>query len=322
MKTSCYKSFRGQHQQIISGFTAYLEILGLSKDTIRTDTNYVASFLAWLQQEKTSEKEVTYNDLLCFIEYRSNEGDSNTLINRKLSAIRKYYDHLLYKGENVKNPAAGVFIKNRHQTLPSNLLSLEELSAIYEGFQVMDLRSQRNKVIIGLLVYQALRMEEVQMLEITHVKLHSARIEVPCGVCSNARVLNLESVQMLELSEYIGKTRTAILKREGFNVTGHRPQTINMQKVQSQLFISMHGSESIKNSIVHLFNALRKLNPKLTSAQQIRQSVITQWLKTKPLRTVQYMAGHRYVSSTERYEVNKLNDLFTQLEKLHPLSTF
>lgn len=43
------------------------------------------------------------------------------------------------------------------------------------------------------------------------------------------------------------------------------------------------------------------------------------WLKTHNLRQVQYMAGHIYVSSTERYKINSLDNLKSKLEKLHPL---
>jgi integrase/recombinase XerD len=82
----------------------------------------------------------------------------------------------------------------------------------------------------------------------------------------------------------------------------------------------MHGSDIMKNSFLHLVYALRRLNPKLINAQQIRQSVITIWLKTKDLRTTQYMAGHRYVSSTERYQVNQLDDLQDALNQFHPLA--
>jgi len=53
---------------------------------------------------------------------------------------------------------------------------------------------------------------------------------------------------------------------------------------------------------------------------QIRQSVITEWLKEKNLRTVQYMAGHRYISSTERYKTSNLEDLKDALNKHHLLN--
>lgn len=76
--------------------------------------------------------------------------------------------------------------------------------------------------------------------------------------------------------------------------------------------------ESLKNSLLHLNHSQRKINPKLKNTLQIRQSVITEWLKEKDLRTVQYMAGRRYVS-TERYQTKNLEDLKEALNKYHPL---
>jgi integrase/recombinase XerD len=58
----------------------------------------------------------------------------------------------------------------------------------------------------------------------------------------------------------------------------------------------------------------------VTNAGKIRQSVITYWLKTMNLRQVQYMAGHKRVSSTERYLGNNLESLKDKLEKCHPLN--
>jgi integrase/recombinase XerD len=320
MKTSKYKQLRQQQEPLIKGFAEYLQTRGNSKDTIRADTNYTASFLSWITAEQTHKNDVSYNDLLTFIDHCTIEGDSKELINRKLSAIRKYYTWLQYIGREIKNPAAGLFIKGKRQTVPSNLLTPEELTAIYDNYQVTDLRSQRNKVIIGLLVYQGITREELEKLEINHVKLTAGKIEIPGKKHSNARTLKLESIQMLDLQEYLTITRPEILKSQGIYGTGRKPDHINLEKVRSQLFISMHASQGIKNSLLHLVHHLRRTNPRLIDARQIRQSVITLWLKTKDLRTTQYMAGHKYVSSTERYQVNNLEDLQQQLEKLHPLS--
>jgi len=43
-------------------------------------------------------------------------------------------------------------------------------------------------------------------------------------------------------------------------------------------------------------------------------------LNNHNLRQVQYMAGHKHVSSTERYAMNNLEELKTEVEKYHPLS--
>ena len=83
--------------------------------------------------------------------------------------------------------------------------------------------------------------------------------------------------------------------------------------------MSINGSEHIKNSLLHLFRDVQKINPDVMNAAQIRQSVIVHWLKTRNLREVQYMAGHKYVSLTERYQTNNLDNLQKKLEKLHPL---
>jgi integrase/recombinase XerD len=99
-----------------------------------------------------------------------------------------------------------------------------------------------------------------------------------------------------------------------------KPDKINIERIKSQLFISINGSENIKNSLLHLFRDVQKINQGITSAMQIRQSTITWWLKTMNLRQVQYMAGHKYVSSTERYQTNYLDNLQSKLEKCHPLS--
>ena len=64
---------------------------------------------------------------------------------------------------------------------------------------------------------------------------------------------------------------------------------------------------------------LKKMNPNITNAKQIRMSRIRIWLKTNDLRTTQYMAGHRYVSSTERYKEDNLKDLKEAINMRHPL---
>jgi len=82
----------------------------------------------------------------------------------------------------------------------------------------------------------------------------------------------------------------------------------------------MEGSLQLKNTLHHLFRSVKKKNPGISSAKQIRTTVITHWLKNHNLRQVQYMAGHKWVSSTERYQKNNLESLQSQLEKLHPLN--
>ena len=51
----------------------------------------------------------------------------------------------------------------------------------------------------------------------------------------------------------------------------------------------------------------------------MRASVITHWVKIYDLRKAQYMAGHRYVGSTEDYKQQVLDELQGDVKKFHPL---
>jgi integrase/recombinase XerD len=92
-----------------------------------------------------------------------------------------------------------------------------------------------------------------------------------------------------------------------------------LQQKSERLFTGRKDIENLQNTLLHLNHALRRIDPKVKHAIQVRQSTITEWLKEKDLRTVQYMAGHRYVSSTERYKVSNLEDLKEALNKYHLL---
>ncbi|MOA04084.1 Tyrosine recombinase XerD [compost metagenome] len=246
-----------------------------------------------------SLEQLTYSDILDFADQLKKEGKTINNINRILLALRYYFTYLQKENRLTHNPAAGLKLKGTIRSVPHDLLTKEELEELYNRYEIKDERTHRNKVMLGLLIYQALTREELERLRPEHLKLREGKIQVPQTGRTNGRILNLEPHQILELQEYLTQIRPKIVTTE-------------------RLFASMERKD-LKNSLLHLNHALRKLNPKLKNAVQIRQSVITEWLKEKDLRTVHYMAGHRYVSSAERYQSTSFEDLKEALSKHHPL---
>jgi site-specific recombinase XerC len=91
-------------------------------------------------------------------------------------------------------------------------------------------------------------------------------------------------------------------------------------KQSDKLLVSGGAGQSIQNALQRLTKQLQKYEGcKIKNLQQIRASVITHWLKLYNLRQVQYMAGHRFVSSTEAYMVNDLEGLLEDINKFHPM---
>jgi len=64
---------------------------------------------------------------------------------------------------------------------------------------------------------------------------------------------------------------------------------------------------------------LREQFPQVKNLHHIRGSVITHWQKQEGVMEAMVKAGHRYVSSTQRYQTNKYEELQDQLKTMHPL---
>lgn len=317
-----YHYLKERHKTKLQSFEKSLSKEGYNENTIRQYLNYTACFLQWTKENNLVETQIKYPELLNYVNHCKNNNDSTRLINRKLASVRKYYEYLELVGKATRNPASGLFLKGKKSGIPNNLLSKEELQQTYESYISYDLRTARNKAILSLVIKQALTSGELQRLEPGNLKLKSGKIEIPGTKSSNGRTLDLEANQIIELQEYLQVTRIEILKalKESPNWSGRKVKKPDFTKLETQLFISLNGSISIKNSLLHLTVGLKKINPKIRDLRQLRQSVITEWLKNEDVRKVQYKAGHKHVSTTERYQVNNLEDLQEALKEHHPLN--
>lgn len=297
-------------------------------DTIKVYCNYTGYFLerqASLGLEK-EVKEIQYQDLLQFVNYCKSEGRNPRNINLILTAVRHYFDML----QVTPNPASGLYLRGEKQAIPHDLLDSNELHQLYEKYPVYNERTQRNKVIAGLYVYQGITTDELKKLEHNHINLKEGKLHIPGTKQTHnkggrkSRILKLKANQILELQEYLQITRPKIVEDirtgERLKHSTRKPKVIKEASLQQQLFISLNGSEYIKNSIVRLMEDLRKINERVQNGVQIRKSVIVNWLKEKDIRQVQYMAGHSSISSTERYKAANLEELEEALKIHHPLS--
>jgi integrase/recombinase XerD len=282
-------------------FEEYLVQLGFKAGTVYQHQKNMGYFSGFLTGESLSLEQVGHSEILDFVDAFSKEGRDAKGVNRILVSVQYYFSWLKEEKKNAHNPAIGIRLKGTVRNIPHGLLERAELEALYDGYGIKDDRTHRNKVMLGLLVYQGLSGKELEMLRREHLKLREGKIQVPQTGRNNGRTLALQPHQVLALQEYLLVIRSRI------------------QHQTERLFTGRNDTESLKNSLVHLNRALRKINPMLKNAGQIRQSVITEWLKEKDLRIVQYMAGHRYVSSTERYQSTNLQDLKEALNKYHPL---
>jgi site-specific recombinase XerD len=281
-------------------FIQYLQQKKMSVSTIKNYTKYAEYFLSFLEAEHITAAHFTYNDLLAFMQTCTAKGITNRRLHTILCIIRHYCNYLIVEQQRDDNPAAGVFIKGIIRKLPTNLLSIEELEILYKQYSIQLGVHTSKKIMLGLLIYQGLKVEEIIRVKATHINLLEAKIFIPGTKRSNERWLSIAAIQVPLLQAYLQKNKF----KEG---------SIFVELIKEPI-----GNRNINNRLQYIFGQLKQLNSKVMSAKQIRNSVITEWLRKNNLRQVQYMAGHKYVSSTERYQVNNLEDLQNELLQHHP----
>jgi integrase/recombinase XerD len=202
-----------------------------------------------------------------------------------------------------------------------DILKKQELENLYETFiipkendsnrnqnwfKTSQLTSRRNKVILGLMIWQGLGTRELEKLEVKDLKLREGKLYIKGSRKSNERELNLESHQILDIMEYTLQVRQEIVK-------------LSNKHHSDSLFVGVGGGSNFNNIMQALVKKLNQQNARIKNVKQIRASVITDWLQHYNLREVQYKAGHRYVSSTEAYLVNDFQGLQEDITKYHPI---
>lgn len=297
-------------------FTNYLLSKNYSSTTIESFLTDVRKFKAWLEKESLEIEAVSYNDITSYMQ--SFETITQKTKGCYIRGVKQYFNFLIERNEVQDNPVEFIQLKGLKRKTLYDILNRQELDRLYMNYILPDepskhknqiwFRSQqlahkRNKVIVGLMLYQALDTRDLK-LSVHDIKLREGKIFIPGTRKSNERELKLESLQIMDIMEYLQTTRKEILQLAGKNT--------------EKLFPSIGTSERFANIMVYLMERLHKINPKVLLARQLKASVIVHWLKLYNLRQVQYMAGHRYVSSTESFLVNEMDEMIGDIEKYHP----
>lgn len=309
-----------------STFENYLQSQGKSKSTVKHYNSYILDFLSWLDKDNTEIENATAKEVLAYLNHLQKKGQENKTRNIRLNVIKQFFNWQVERGERVSNPVTHIKIRGSRKQKLYPILSKQDLEQLYLSYEVPDekhkqagrnwfnayrLSKARNKAIISLLINQALTTPEIENLTVNDLKLKEGKLFIAGSRKSNERIMELKSNQIIELMEYTYQVRDKLLAYQ-------EDKNIN------KLFLPVPvASQQKANTTLQIWKSLTKeLKEKrkgFINFKQVRTSVITHWLKQYNLRQVQYMAGHKYISSTEAYLVNQVEDLQADVDKYHPV---
>lgn len=294
-------------------YKEYLEQKNFTNSSIESHQRAVKRFNNWIEKQKLTINQITYNDITAYIKHLQKKGNKQRTVQIEIGTLKHYLNYQKSLGELSVNPIGQIKIQGVKRQQLYTILKEEELEYIYQSYPSEEINLQqqplapiqkRNRIILGLLVYQGLTTTDLANIKVEHVKLHRGTIEVPETKKSNSRILKLEPHQAIELQHFILVEREQLL--------------IESSKDTQQLIFSTGTANKINNLLQTFIGKINQDIPKVKSIKQIRTSVITKWLKQHNLRETQYRAGHKFVSSTEKYKVNDIETLENDITKFSP----
>jgi integrase/recombinase XerD len=263
-------------------------------------------------------QQATYGEILQYIEYlRKNFDLHPKTLRNSLHAVKIYFNYLLETGQRHDHPCSEIRLKDmiNKKIQVENLYSEQALERFFEtvcSSRRKHRLDSRNKVIISLLIYQALTVTEIAELTTEDVNLETGEIHIKAQFHQLARTLPLKAKQILMFQNYLQQGRPELLA-----FAKHSPP---LEGSGEAFFVLGQYGEKIKpDSISRMLNGYRPKNEKIQPVK-IRQSVIANLLSNEhDTRIVQVFAGHRRVSTTEQYRKNEMETLRTAVNQYHPV---
>ena len=288
-------------------FKQYCLEKGYSKQTIKSKNSQLKRFYSWLIEKQVNIETLTNEKLLECLAWFRERNIQGAALRSCLHAIRFYLDYQVERGIIESNPALVIKIRSVAPKPKSQPLSVQTMESVYQWFISLEPATERERIVhrrdivlLGLLLFQGLDSGDMERLRVQDFNLQQGTVYVPSSRSNAARKLKLESVQILPIQEYLLTIRTKVLRcRQGSD--------------------KLVPQSKINDIVSRLAAQLKKQYPEIKGSRHIRSSVIMNWLRTNHIRQVQYMAGHRHVSSTEKYQKEDLHDLAQQLNIYHPM---
>ena len=240
-----------------------------------------------------------------------------------LFSLKIYFRYLVAIGKRKDHPCKSLYLKDQinRAIIVESLYSKEALENLYKTFETPEDKrpgkeqaeaiKKRDKVILSLLIYQALTTTEITALKLEDIDLEEGTVKIrgsesPGRRGNKGRTLVLKSKQILLFDNYIKK---------------HRKQLWRKQKPSKRqdYFILNEKGLKLWGSYLNRMLSKGRAPHEIFTPMKIRQSVIAHLLKdNNDLRVVQEFAGHRRAGSTEAYKRSGFEELKANIEKLHP----
>ena len=123
-----------QENTYLNKFGEWLIIQGRSSTTAGSYCAAVKRFLEWLDKQNIETENTSYNDVLAYVHYLKNKGCKQRTQQVTVGALKHFFNFLISEETIEENPAGIVLIRGIRRKTLHEILTPEELAAIYKNF--------------------------------------------------------------------------------------------------------------------------------------------------------------------------------------------
>jgi integrase/recombinase XerC len=228
------------------------------------------------------------------------DGLNPRSVQRRLSALRGFFNYLIREKVLKSNPAADIRAPKAAKRLPKTL-DVDQVATLLER-KPTDALSRRDLAMLELLYSSGLRLAELAGLDVTDLDLADRTVRV-LGKGSKTRVLPVGGKAVTALRAWLGERKSLVKDGAGALFVGQNGRRLGARAIQRR--IGRWAAGSNLNVPVH---------PHL-----LRHSFATHLLESsRDLRGVQELLGHADISTTQVYTHLDFAHLARIYDESHP----
>lgn len=283
-------------------FFAYLSVE--RRMSAHTDSNYrrdLQRFVAHCDRNSLADWQgVDGQHVRTFAAAEFRRGSSPRTLQRRLSAIRSFYNYLLRESAVKINPAIDVQAPKAKQRLPATI-DVDQMTRLL-GFRTDEELSVRDKAMMELFYSSGLRLSELVGLDLQDIDLTDRVVRV-LGKGSKTRLVPVGRHAAEAITRWLPeRTRLAAVGNTALFV-GKRGERISPRSVQKQ--VAQWARRQGLGVHVH--------------PHMLRHSFATHLLESsQDLRGVQELLGHANIATTQIYTHLDFQHLAKIYDAAHP----
>ena len=227
-------------------------------------------------------------------------GLSPRSIQRRLSAVRTFYEFLMREGASTRNPALDVRAPKTKKRLPVTL-DADQMGRLL-AFRVDDLLSARDKAIMELFYSSGLRLTELVSLPLSALDLADRTVRV-LGKGNKTRIVPVGSQAIQALKKWLAERAGVVACGTEALFVGRTGRPLTARAVQLRVDTWARRQGIAMHVHPHMF----------------RHSFATHLLESSAdLRGVQELLGHADIATTQIYTHLDFQHLAKVYDAAHP----